>query len=96
MSVISRGMGVFSSSVLLLCCGVVVCGQDVQRIPAHSALLEVVRRVPISTEVAGRIVSVTPSDEGVLVKAGDEMIRLDDAVIQAEVKRAKVELDLQT
>jgi len=96
MSLISRGLVVFSTLVLVLCSVVAVRGQDVQRIPAHSALLEVVRRVPISTEVAGRIVSVTPSDEGVLVKAGDEMIRLDDAVIQAEVKRAKVELDLQT
>jgi len=96
MSLISRGLVVFLTSVLVMCSVVAVRGQEVQRISAHSALLEVVRRVPISTEVAGRIVSVTPSDEGVLVKAGDEMIRLDDAVIQAEVKRAKVELDLQT
>jgi len=96
MSLISRGLVVFLTSVLVMCSVVAVRGQEVQRISAHSALLEVVRRVPISTEVAGRIVSVTPSDEGVLVKAGEEMIRLDDAVIQAEVKRAKVELDLQT
>ncbi len=95
MSAIFRGIGVFLGVVVYLTGLAGVRGQE-QRIPAHSALLEVVRRVPISTEVAGRIISVTPSDEGVLVKAGDEMIRLDDAVIQAEVKRAKVELDLQT
>ncbi len=81
---------------LLICGGRTVSGQDEVRVKTHSALLEVVRRVPISTEVAGRIISVTPSDEGVMVKAGDEMIRLDDAVIQAEVRRAQVELDLQT
>lgn len=66
------------------------------RVPADTATLEVIRRVPISTEVAGRIVSVTPSDEGVLVKADDELIRLDDSVIQAEVERADLELKLQT
>jgi multidrug efflux pump subunit AcrA (membrane-fusion protein) len=68
---------------------------DIIRVPGE-ATLEVIRRVPISTEVAGRIVTVTPSDEGVLVKAGDELIRLDDSVIQAEVERADVELRLQT
>jgi multidrug efflux pump subunit AcrA (membrane-fusion protein) len=68
---------------------------DIIRVPGK-ATLEVIRRVPISTEVAGRIISVTPSDEGVQVKAGDELIRLDDSVIQAEVERADVELRLQT
>ncbi|MFM7055320.1 MAG: efflux RND transporter periplasmic adaptor subunit [Planctomycetota bacterium] len=67
----------------------------VNRIEA-TATLEVIRRVPISTEVAGRIISVNPADEGVLVGAGDELIRLDDAVIQAEVERADLELRLQT
>jgi len=66
------------------------------RVKADTATLELIRRVPISTEVAGRIISVTPSDEGVLVSAGDELIRLDDAVIQAEVERADLELRLQT
>ncbi|MEY3456962.1 MAG: hypothetical protein RL215_119 [Planctomycetota bacterium] len=68
---------------------------DIIRVPGE-ATLEVIRRVPISTEVAGRIVSVTPAGEGVLVKAGEELIRLDDSVIQAEVERADVELRLQT
>jgi multidrug efflux pump subunit AcrA (membrane-fusion protein) len=87
----------FGTGLCLLFSGSrIASGQDEIRVKTHSALLEVVRRVPISTEVAGRIVTVTPSDEGVTVKAGAEMIRLDDAVIQAEVHRAKVELDLQT
>ncbi len=87
----------FGTGLCLLFSGSrIASGQDEIRVKTHSALLEVVRRVPVSTEVAGRIVSVTPSDEGVLVKAGAEMIQLDDAVIQAEVHRAKVELDLQT
>lgn len=77
--------------------GGVAPAQDgrVIRIKAE-ATLEVIRRVPISTEVAGRILSVTPADEGVLVTAGEELIRLDDAVIQAEVERADLELRLQT
>ena len=58
MSLISRGIVVISSAVLVLCSAVAVHGQEVQRISAHSALLEVVRRVPISTEVAGLITSL--------------------------------------
>ena len=82
---------------VLIFCSTVLPAQDgpVIRVPGE-ATLEVIRRVPISTEVAGRIISVTPSDEGVLVKAGDEMIKLDDSVIQAEVERADLELRLQT
>ena len=74
----------------------VAAGQDSGVIVVEKPLLELIRRVPISTEVAGRLLSVTPSDEGAMVKAGDELIRLDDTVIQAQVNRAQVELDLQT
>jgi multidrug resistance efflux pump len=86
------------SLVVLPAGGGLATAQDgrVIRVKADTATLEVIRRVPISTEVAGRIISVTPSDEGVLVSAGDELIRLDDAVIQAEVERADLELRLQT
>lgn len=73
-----------------------VSAQSSDPIIVEKPLLELIRRVPISTEVAGRLISVTPSDEGIMVKAGDELIRLDDGVIQAQVNRAQVQLDLQT
>jgi membrane fusion protein (multidrug efflux system) len=84
-------------AVLLGNCGLQsVSAQSSDPIIVEKPLLELIRRVPISTEVAGRLISVTPSDEGAMVKAGDELIRLDDGVIQAQVNRAQVQLDLQT
>jgi multidrug efflux pump subunit AcrA (membrane-fusion protein) len=87
----------------ILCLMIVVTGmscpalaQQITRIKASQAQIELKREVPISTEVAGRIVSVSPSTEGKHVKAGDVLIQLDDSVIQAEVRRAQLEFEQQT
>lgn len=70
--------------------------QQINRIKASQALIELRREVPISTEVAGRIVSVNPAAEGKHVKAGEVLIQLDDSVIRAEVRRAQLEFEQQT
>ena len=63
--------------------------QDVTRIEAEQAQLSVLREVPISTEVTGTLVEVSPQEEGALVRKGDLLIRVNDAHIQAEVATAK-------
>ena len=84
--------------LMILCTGMAspVSAQQITRIKASLAQIELKREVPISTEVAGRIVSITPSTEGKHVKAGDVLIQLDDSVIQAEVRRAQLEFEQQT
>lgn len=84
--------------LMILCTGLVspVSAQQITRIKASLAQIELKREVPISTEVAGRIVSVSPSTEGKHVKAGDILVQLDDSVIQAEVRRAQLEFEQQT
>lgn len=70
--------------------------QQITRIKASQASIELKREVPISTEVAGRIVSVNPTTEGKHVKEGEILIQLDDSVIRAEVHRAQLEFEQQT
>jgi len=70
--------------------------QQITRIKASQVSIELKREVPISTEVAGRIISVNPSTEGKHVKEGEVLIQLDDSVIRAEVHRAQLEFEQQT
>ena len=49
--------------------------------------------VNIGVEVAGRVVAL-PLDEGNAVKSGDVVVRLDDAVAQAQVGQARSALDV--
>jgi multidrug resistance efflux pump len=70
--------------------------QDIQRIEAQEAQMQLLRQIPISAEVAGTLVSVFPTEEGVFVKKGDVLIQLNDAVIKAEVARAKTQAEQTT
>lgn len=66
-----------------------VCAQDIVRIQAEQAQLSVLYEIQISTEVAGTLVEVNPLQEGQFVRKGDLLIRVNDAVIQAEYAHAK-------
>ncbi len=70
--------------------------QDIQKIPAQEAQLQIIRQVPIAAEVAGALVEVNPTEEGVFVKKGDLLIKLNDSVILAEVERARKQAALVT
>ena len=70
--------------------------QDIQKIPAQEAQLQLIRQVPITAEVAGALVVVNPTEEGVFVKKGDLLIKLNDSVILAEVERARRQAALVT
>ncbi len=86
---------------LAVCFAAVVCSilaetrvavaQHIERIEANEAQIQLLYQVPISAEVAATIVSVHPDEEGIFVKKGDELIRLNDAVVQAEVMRARTQ-----
>ena len=86
----------FLTVILLLGSSGTAYAQQITRIKASQASIELKREVPISTEVAGRIVSVNPTTEGKHVKAGEILIQLDDSVIRAEVRRAQLEFEQQT
>lgn len=70
--------------------------QDVQKIPAQEAQMQLIRQVPIAAEVAGALVEVNPTEEGVFVKKGELLIKLNDSVILAEVERARKQAALVT
>lgn len=70
--------------------------QEVRQIPAQEAQMQIIRQVPIAAEVAGALVVVNPTEEGVFVKKGDLLIKLNDTVILAEVERARKQATLVT
>ena len=63
--------------------------QEIVRIPAEDAQMQIKRQVPIATEVAGTLVIVNPTEEGVAVTKDELLIKLNDSVILAEVERAR-------
>ncbi|MFO1000560.1 MAG: efflux RND transporter periplasmic adaptor subunit [Planctomycetaceae bacterium] len=71
-------------------------GQDVVRLDATEAQMQIKRQVSISSEVAGTLVTVNPTEEGISVTKGDMLIKLNDAVIAAEVARARKQSTLTT
>ncbi len=71
---------------LLLLSPVVAQGQS--SIKAEEARMELIRQVPISTEVTGRLVNVSPNEEGQYVKEGDLLIEVNDELINKEVAEA--------
>ena len=82
-------------------CGVLmlrhsVSAQEVVRILAEDAQLQLLRKVPISTEVAGKLTTVNPTQEGTLVKKDDLLIKVNDSVILGEVAHAKAQAEQTT
>ena len=73
-----------------------VSGQDVVRIDASEAQMQIKRQVSISAEVAGTLVTVNPTEEGISVSKDDMLIKLNDSVIAAEVARARKQSTLMT
>ncbi len=67
--------------------------QSPEPINAEEARMELIRQVPISTEVTGKLRSVNPSEEGQYVKKGDLMIEVEDKLIRKEVAEAKKKAD---
>lgn len=57
-------------------------------IKAEDARMQIIREVPISTEVTGKLASVSPGKEGLYVKQGELMIEVEDDLIQKEVAEA--------
>ncbi len=86
----------FVRIALLLSLSSKVNGQDVVRIDATEAQMQIKRQVPISSEVAGTLVTVNPTEEGILVAKGEMLIKLNDSVIAAEVARARKQSTLTT
>lgn len=62
--------------------------QGQSSIKAEEARVELIRQVPISTEVTGKLVIVSPNEEGQYVKAGDLLIEVNDDLIKKEVAEA--------
>jgi len=58
-------------------------------IKAEKGRIELIRQVPISTEVTGKLKSVSPSEEGQYVKEGDLLITVEDNLIRKEVAEAQ-------
>jgi multidrug efflux pump subunit AcrA (membrane-fusion protein) len=73
-----------------------ICGQDIVRIDASEAQMQIKRQVSISAEVAGTLVTVIPKEEGILVTKDEMLIKLNDSVIAAEVARARKQSTLTT
>ncbi len=73
-----------------------LCAQEIVRIPAEDAQMQIKRQVPIATEVAGTLVIVNPLEEGVSVKKDELLIKLNDSVILAEVERARKQSLMKT
>jgi len=67
------------------------CSQEIERIEAQEAQMQLLRQVPVSAEVAGTLVNVNPTEEGIFVNKGDVLIELNDSVITAEVVRAQTQ-----
>ena len=76
---------------LLLSSPLVAQGQT--PIKAEEARMQIIREVPISTEVTGKLQSVNPGKEGLYVKQGDLMIEVADDLIRKEVAEAKMKSD---
>lgn len=81
---------------LLLILSGTVSGQEIVRVEATEAQMQIKRQVPISSEVAGTLITVNPTEEGVSVIKGDMLIKLNDSVIAAEVARARKQSTLMT
>ena len=62
--------------------------QSPNSIKAIEPRIELIRQVPISTQVTGTLRSVTPSEEGQSVKKGDRLIEVEDELIRREVDEA--------
>ena len=52
------------------------------QIRAEEARIELIRQVPISTEVTGTLINVSPNEEGQYVKEGDLLIEVNDEAIK--------------
>jgi multidrug resistance efflux pump len=76
---------------LLLLSPLVAQGQT--PIKAEEARMQIIREVPISTEVTGKLESVNPGKEGLYVKQGDLMIEVADDFIRKEVAEAQKKSD---
>ena len=63
--------------------------EPADQIKAEEARIELIRQVPISTEVAGKLKSVSPSEEGQYVKQNELMIEVEDELIRREVAEAE-------
>lgn len=79
----------FQSAALTVLLLSPVVAQRPDPIKAAEARLELIRQVPISTEVNGKLVNVSPSEEGQYVKEGDLLIEVGDEKIRAEVAEVK-------
>ncbi len=66
-----------------------VVAQGQTPIKAEEARMQIIREVPISTEVTGKLESVNPGKEGLYVKHGDLMIKVADDLIRKEVAEAQ-------
>ncbi len=82
-------------------CGVLMLGhsaaaQEIVRIPTEDAQLQLLRKVPISTEVAGKLIIVNPTQEGTLVRKDDLLIKVNDSVILGEVAHAQAQAEQMT
>lgn len=62
-------------------------------IRAEEARMQIIREVPISTEVTGKLRSVSPAKEGLYVKEGELMIEVADDLIQKEVAEATLKAE---
>ena len=76
-----------SAALALLLLGPAVA-QGQSSIKAEEARVELIRQVPISTEVTGKLVNVSPNEEGQYVKEGDLLIEVNDDLIKKEVAEA--------
>jgi len=81
-----RTVCTIAALALLLLSPSVAKGQS--SIKAEEARMELIRQVPISTEVTGRLVNVSPNEEGQYVKEGDLLIEVNDDLINKEVAEA--------
>jgi multidrug resistance efflux pump len=81
---------------LLWCVSGTISAQDIVRIDASEAQMQIKRQVSISSEVAGTLVTVNPTEEGISVAKDDMLIKLNDSVIAAEVARARKQSTLTT
>jgi biotin carboxyl carrier protein len=93
-------LSVVSYSIVALTClpmlAAAATAQEIVRIPAQEAQLQLIRAIPISTEVTGALTYVNPTQEGQLVKKDDVLIKVNDAVIRAEVAHATTQAEQTT
>lgn len=95
--------GVIARLPILACAGLLLSGlpqataapQDVD-VPVESAALQLIKEIPLSTDIAGTLEFVDPTEEGQVVQAGQEVIRLQDDVIRAELESAQRKAEFTT